>query len=267
VDTRRFLRALVAAAFLASSPATGAEVAVRHAEGVLHGFLALRDLSGNRLADGDLIQTTHGGQVTARLVFHFRDGSLQEETAVFSQKGAFRLVRDHLVQRGPSFKKAQDTSIEVADGQVTVRSADDGGKETVETKHFDLPADLANGLMLTLIKNIDPGRSEPTTVSMVAAASSPRLVHVVVTRDGEDIFAVGGSSRRAVRYRARVDIGGIAGVAAKLLGKQPPDTLVWVLPGEAPAFVKSEGPLYFGGPIWRIELTSPSWRDKAPPAK
>ena len=34
---------------------------------------------------------------------------------------------------------------------------------------------------------------------------------------------------------------------------------VWILEGEAPAFVKSEGPLYFGGPVWRIELTSPVW--------
>jgi len=260
---RRLLRAVVAAAFLASHPVAGDEVAVRHAEGVLHGFLALRDLSGRRLADGDLVQTTRGGQVTARLTFHFHDGSLQEETTVFSQSGAFRLVKDHLVQRGPSFPKPQETSIEVAGGEVTVRSRDSEGKEKVESKHLDLPADVGNGLMLTLIKNIDPRRAEPTTVSFVAVSSSPRLVHIVVTKDGEDTFAVGGSSRRAIRYRAHIDIGGVAGVAAKVLGKQPPDTLVWVLPSEAPAFLKSEGPLYAGGPIWRIELASPSWPEKA----
>lgn len=38
-----------------------------------------------------------------------------------------------------------------------------------------------------------------------------------------------------------------------------PPTRVWILEGEAPAFVKSEGPLYLGGPIWRIELTNPVW--------
>jgi hypothetical protein len=37
------------------------------------------------------------------------------------------------------------------------------------------------------------------------------------------------------------------------------NTHVWILGGEAPAFVKLEGPLYFGGPIWRIELASPVW--------
>ena len=45
---------------------------------------------------------------------------------------------------------------------------------------------------------------------------------------------------------------------APLLGKQPPDTHVWVLTGNAPAFVKFEGPIYDGGPIWRIELATPA---------
>jgi hypothetical protein len=30
--------------------------------------------------------------------------------------------------------------------------------------------------------------------------------------------------------------------------------------GAAPAFVKAEQSLYAGGPVWRIELTSPSWQ-------
>ncbi|MBI4485154.1 MAG: hypothetical protein HY655_04000 [Acidobacteria bacterium] len=37
---------------------------------------------------------------------------------------------------------------------------------------------------------------------------------------------------------------------------------VWVLEGEAPAFVKSEAPLFVGGPIWRMELVSPVWRTR-----
>ena len=63
----------------------------------------------------------------------------------------------------------------------------------------------------------------------------------------------------ATHYVVKVEIGGVSGLLAPLLGKQPPDTQVWILPGEAPAFVKSEGPLYLGGPLWRIELTSPVW--------
>ena len=61
-----------------------------------------------------------------------------------------------------------------------------------------------------------------------------------------------------MRYLVKVKIGGIAGLLAPLLGKQPADMQIWVLGGEAPAFVKFEGPLYNGGPIWRVELAAPA---------
>ena len=62
-----------------------------------------------------------------------------------------------------------------------------------------------------------------------------------------------------MHYVVKVEVGGLTGVFASLLGKQPPDTHVWILEGEAPAFVRSEGALALGGAIWRIELVSPVW--------
>ncbi len=61
-------------------------------------------------------------------------------------------------------------------------------------------------------------------------------------------------------YVLEVDIGGVAGLLAPLVGKQPPDSHVWVFEGEAPALVKSEGSLFTGGAMWRMELVSPVWR-------
>ena len=72
-------------------------------------------------------------------------------------------------------------------------------------------------------------------------------------------FSIGGTRRKATHYVLKVEIGGISGLLAPMLGKQPPDSHVWVLNGEAPAFVKSEQPLYMDGPVWRIELASPVW--------
>jgi hypothetical protein len=86
-------------------------------------------------------------------------------------------------------------------------------------------------------------------------------VKLLISAEGEDSFSAGGSARKATRYVIKVDIGGVAGVVAPIVGKQPQDTHVWILGGDAPSFVKSEGPLYPGGPIWRIELTSPDWHD------
>ena len=47
---------------------------------------------------------------------------------------------------------------------------------------------------------------------------------------------------------------------APLIGKEPPDAHVWVSAGEVPAFIRSEAPLYLGGPMLRTELVSPVWQ-------
>ena len=256
---------LAAAWFASGASLRGEPVPVRHPEGSLHGFLALRTLDGATIADGDLIQTAHGTRVTARLTFRFKDGSLHDETAVFSQRGAFRLIRDHLVQKGPSFPQALDMTIEAASGTVTVRYAD-GGDQKTDTEHLRLPPDLANGLVLTLLKNVTTG-DRPERFSFVAATPKPRLVALSVTSAGDERFATGTESRKATHYVVKIDLGGVTGVLAKVFGKQPPDSQVWVLGGTEPAFVKSEQQLYPGGPVWRIELVAPVWpgnRDSAP---
>lgn len=232
-------------------------VAVRHSEGVLHGFLVLRSMDGTTLAAGDLVQTARGDQVTSHLVFHFKDGSIHDDTVIFSQHQRFQLISDHVIQKGPSFPQPLDMTVARANGRVTVRYTGDG-EQKVADERLELPPDLANGLILTLLKNLGPSPS-PARVSMVAATPKPRLVRLAVTSVGEEPFSIGGSTRKATHYVVKVEIGGVLGLLAPLLGKQPPDSHVWILGGEAPAFVKSEGPLYLGGPVWRIELTSPVW--------
>jgi hypothetical protein len=246
---------LLPAAMLSQSP-----VAVLHTEGLVHGFLVLRTLEGDALADGDVTQVARGDRVTSHLVFRFKDGSVHEETVVFSQRHSFRVVSDHLLQKGPAFKRPMEVSIEGSTGQITVRYTDDDGKEKTVTDRLKCPPDVANGMLLTLLKNIRPD-VPLTTVSLVAATPKPRLVKLLISPEGEESFSAGGSVRKATRYVVKVEIGGVAGVVAPLVGKQPLDTHVWILGGDAPSFVKSEGPLYPGGPIWRIELTSPNWHD------
>jgi hypothetical protein len=249
---------LVCALLVPPRVMSGEPVAVRYPEGLVHGFLSLRTLDGKKLADGELIQFSKRGRVTSRLVFRFTDGSLHDETVVFSQRGRFRMLRDHLVQKGPAFRHPLEAEIDGTRGEVRIRYSDEEGKEKLATEHLDLPPDLSNGLILTLMKNIAPDAPR-TTISMVAATPKPRLVKLVITPAGEEPFSTGGTERKAMHYVVKVEIGGIAGVLAPLVGKQPPDSHVWILGGEAPAFVKSEGPLALGGDSWRIELVSPIW--------
>jgi hypothetical protein len=232
-------------------------VPVRHKEGTVHGFLVVRTMEGKTIAAGDLIQVVEGDRLVSNLSFHFKDGSVDDEKTVFTQDHDFRLISDHHVQKGPSFPHPMDVSIDTSSGEVTVRSSEDG-KEKVETDHLDMEPDLANGLLLDLLKNI-PKDTPETKVSYVAATPKPRLVKLAIKPEGEETFSAAGAQHKATRYAVRVELGGVAGVVAPIIGKEPKDTYVWILEGKAPAFVRMEGQFYEGGPIWKIELTSPIW--------
>jgi hypothetical protein len=214
-------------------------------------------LEGKLLAAGDLTEVVHGNQVTAHLVFHFKDGSVDEETAVFSQRGTFRVISDHHIQKGPSFPKPMNLSVNASTGQVTVRYQDKG-REKVESDQMDLPPDLANGMLLNLLKNIPPDTQE-TKVSYVGADPKPRLVHLSIKPHSKETFSVAGARHKATRFTIKVEIGGIAGMIAPLIGKQPADMNVWVVHEGAPAFVRADQWLYVGGPIWSIQIIGPEW--------
>ena len=252
------LAAFCGAALLWPGTTSSDPVAVRHAEGLVHGFLSLRSPEGKILASGDLIQRARGDRVTSRLVYRFKDGSTNDETAVFSQRGHFTLLSDHLVQKGPAFERPMEMTIDRERGQVTVRYTNEHGEQKVEDEQMELPPDLANGMIITMLKNVRQD-APPKSVSYVAATPKPRLVKLGISVAGSEPFSVAGSARKAIHYVLKVEIGGVSGLIAPLVGKQPPDSHVWILDGEAPAFVKSESFLFMGGPLWRTDLVSPVW--------
>jgi len=253
IGTAKFPHFLLATALFCAT-LCAEPIPVRYPQGSEHGFLALKTMEGVRIAIGDVTQSVRGDQVTSRLIFRFRDGSVNEETTVFVQHGTFRLVSDHLVQHGPSFPTPVDMLVDARTGEITTHTKD-GGTTRV---HLDLPADVSNGLPPNLLLNILPSAPE-TKISFVAPTAKPRLVHVSIKPVGKVLFNIGPTKRTAIDYALHIEIGGVAGVIAPIIGKQPPDYHVWILPGTSPAFVREEGTLYEGGPVWRIEQISPSF--------
>ncbi len=234
------------------------QVPVRHTEGRLHGFLLVRDTADQIIGSGDSIQFAEGNHLRSELRLHFKDGSLHEETAVFSQRRVFQLLTYHLIQKGRAFKHNTDMTMNVATGQVNVRYTDDDGKEKSSSDRLKLPPDLANGILPILMGDVD-SKTPKTTLSMVVSTPKPRVVKLEISPLGEDSFSVAGSSFKATRYDVKMDIGGVAGAIAPIVGKQPPDMHIWMIEGKAPGFLRLDGALYEGGPIWRIELASPVW--------
>jgi len=249
---------LAIVSLLAPSILHADDVLVRHHQGALRGFLSLRTHDGTLIADGESAQVVSGGRVTTKTQFHFKDGSIYEETAVFSQSKSFRVLNYHLIQHGPSFPNPVDLVMDCLRGQVEVRTQDDKEHDKVIKQHMDLPTDLSNGILFTLLENLKPG-SPKTTVSMLVTTPKPRIVRINITPTGtKDPFWIGNSKYEAKHYVLKIDIGGIAGKVAPLVGKQPPDSQVWILDGAPPLVVKFEGQLFEGGPVWQMELAAPT---------
>ena len=229
-------------------------VLVRHPQGSAHGFLALKTLGGARIATGDVTQIVHGDRVTSRVIFRFRDGSIDDDRTVFTQHGNFRLINDHHIQRGPSFPKPIDVFIDAMTGQITSHAKDG----SIRQDHLDLPPDVSNGLPPNLLMNLLPSIPK-TRLSFVAPTEKPRLIHVSIQPAGEVSVKVGDTTRKAIDYVLHVELGGLTGVIAPVIGKQPDDLHIWILGGISPAFIREEGQLYEGGPTWRIEQMSPAF--------
>lgn len=243
------LTAVVLVAVLAtSSPAFALPVPVRFMEGVARGFPVLRGPDGERLAHGDLWQVPRGDRVESRMVFRFKDGSVYDERVVFSQNGVFTLHAYSLEQRGPSFPESLEVRVDRGTGRYHVRHrADPDSPEEVFEGRLDLPDDVYNGLLTTLIKNLTPGAS--ARVQILAFTPKPRLVTMLLAPAAEEPLTVGDVALPTTRYRLEPQLGLLA---AFLIGDVPV-ARCWIVGGEAPGFVRFEGPLFFMGPVWRIE--------------
>jgi hypothetical protein len=245
---------LVAAAHPEADAGT---VAVRFAEGVTHGFLTLRSPAGTLLAEGDLLQAVRAEGVDSRLVFRFKDGSLHDETVVFTQSKVFTMVSYRLVQRGPSFPEEVEIALdrEREKGRYKVKSRRAGGEAETVTGEIELPPDVYNGMFIVMLKNLPKGAAE--TVHVIAFTPKPILIQVELTPQGPETVLAGERRVPVAHYVLKPKLGLLRGAAAALFGKTPPDYHCWIVTADLPAFVAIDGPLYTGGPIWRFETASP----------
>ena len=223
----------------------------------MHAMLLLKDEDGKEIAVGDQISEIRGIEVHWRLTFRFLDGSFDDETTVFRQGAVFQLIYDHHIQKGPSFTRPADVTIDVPHGKVTWVDLS-GKEEKTKSQNMNLPADLANGMLALMVEDF-PSKAAESKVSYLILESKPRVVTFTVKPDGTDEVEVGSSSRQADRFNVHIEIGGVSGAMAPVVGKQPPDIKMWVLHGRVPILIKMVGPLYPQGPIWTILLAAPQW--------
>ena len=215
--------------------------------------MVARSEAGTILASSEFSQDVQGDAVTMRLTYHFADGSIDDETTTYTQRGTFQLVRNHHIQKGPFFAKPIDFAVEAATGTATTRTTDTNGKMHVESEHMELPDDLANGFVGTLLLNA-PQNTAPFRVGMLVPVGGGRLIRLLISRDSEQRFHGAGQTLKATVFRIHPELGGIVGVIARLIGLQPTDVMVWVSEGDDPAVVRIIGQLGGYGPVVDSEL-------------
>lgn len=230
-------------------------VPVRLKQGGGHIFLVLRREDGKILAAGDSIQTVDRSRVTTRTVLDFRDGSVDDETTIFDQARNLRLLSDRHLQRGPAFPHPMEIQIDAAAGRVTVHDLESGKTSTQSLK---LPPDLANGIVTQLLQNLSPDTAE-AKVGYVLPLAKPRLASLAISRAGEGSYSLGGVRETAPKFEIKVQLSGVAGIVAPILGMEPKATHAWMAGGRVPMFIRIEAQFYEGGPLWTLEQTAPVW--------
>ena len=233
-------------------------ISVRHIQRPMHRFMVARSEDGKTIASGEFSQVVQGDEVTMRLTYKFVDGSIDDETTTYRQQGTFRLVRNHHIQKGPFFTKPIDFTVEAGTGIVTSRTIDKNAKIYVESKHMDLPNDLANGFVGTLLLNV-PHNTMPFRVGMLAPVGGGRLIRLLISPEDEQTVHLAGQTLKATVFRIHPELGGIVGLIARLIGLQPKDVMVWVLEGEEPAVAVVVGQFGGYGPVISSDLVGTSF--------
>jgi hypothetical protein len=105
--------------------------------------------------------------------------------------------------------------VEAATGIATSRTADKNGKIHVESEHMELPDDLANGFVGTLLLNV-PHIMTPFRVGILAPVGGGRLIRILISPEGEQLFQTTGQTLKATVFRIHPELAGIVSVNASI---------------------------------------------------
>jgi hypothetical protein len=228
-------------------------LSVRSPQEPMHRTFIMKAPDGRIIAGAEETAAVAADQVRSRMTFRFRDGSLDDEEAVFTQDKDFHLLRDHHVQKGPSFPTPIDITVDVSTDTVTWHQQK-SGRDQVRTGHLGLPGNLANGIMPLLVENFPP-HAQALQTSWVAVPTHPMVVDISIKPAGERDIDPGGRTERVREFVLHPELHGFVGFLAPLVNKMPADIHVWVTDAARPCFVKLTGPFFPGGPDWTVEPT------------
>ena len=171
---------------------------------------------------------------------------MHDERTTYSQRGVFRLEAYHLTQSGPSFPGAdvafdrKSWPLPGEDAREGRRARGDGERRVRDAagsrQRPDAPLAQEHAARGT-------GHRPAGGVHAEAALSRMEL-----HQEGEDRIVFAGDPKQAARHLVDLEIGGVTGVVASVIGKNPPDLRYWLALGDIPAFVRFQGAMFLERP-------------------
>jgi hypothetical protein len=221
-------------------------------EGAAHGFPALREPSGNKLADGEFIQWLEAERLHVKLTYQFLSNRRIEQTAEFRQRS--ELIQDrwswHELRDGKLFRRFE---IDFGSGRVIAEKREDPQLKSWSEKVNVEPGQTFAGFGFVLaIKNLRARLTsgEKIELKTVGFMPKPRSVSVEISHAGLEQMQMSDRTLRGDRFVIRPKIPRIAQVFVNV-----PDTYLWLVNPAPGGFLRMEGPLLEpGDPVIRVDL-------------
>ena len=246
------------------SPLSAPAVEVTEFEATTHGFPALMDSNGKKLADGEFTQRIDDGLLKIAITYRFGRGDRTEEKAVFRQKP--ELIQEEWSWR--EFKGGQLVRQFAVDFKTQIATAQKREKDELKnwSEKIDVQAGrtfAGYGFMLAL-QNLRPRlvRGEQIELQAVGFRPKPSVVTVQLSHGGVDQMKMSDRHLKGDRFIIHPKIPVIAELFVHV-----PDTLIWLTKPPA-EFLRWEGPVAEpNDPIVRVDLLSGAESGPAKPVE
>ena len=253
----RRLRLLgLAAASLCFASRSARPVEITELTGAQHGYPALCDLSGKKLADGDFRQWIDGEKLHVVITYKFSDGRLFEDSELFRQQP--ELIQEQwswkeLKDDKPQREFAVDFQAKTARAQIPPENKDVSGNVEIE------PGRTFAGFGFTLaLSNLRPRlvHGDQIELKTIGFAPEPLLkaipVPLKIWHASLDQMQMGGRPHKGDNFVIRPQLSFIEKIFVSV-----PDTHIWLTAPRPAGFLRWEGPIVLpNDPVIRVDLIS-----------
>jgi hypothetical protein len=221
-------------------------------EGALHGYPAVFNLQGKKLADGEFVQWLENQRLHVKITYDFGSGHTIEEEAVFRQEPEF--IQDEWAWRelrnGQIYRQFNvDFGAKKATAQKVEGKASRNWSEEIKIEPGRTFAGFGFTLALKCLRE-HLIKGQKVELQAVAFTPKPRVVSVELSYGGRDQMSMGERTVSGDRFIIHPDVPVVARAFIEVH-----DTKIWLTLPRPAGFLRWEGAIVEpDDPIIRVDL-------------